>query len=220
MTLRSGREVVGGRGCGPAARPGANLLAGGGLAGSNGLAYAVVGPKVSRVDFGDGRRIVPREDAGIPAGWRAAVAQTSASELALLDASGRRLSTETHGDRRRLRTRKVSPTRPPDARCAITVRGLRPVSARLLTQFPRGLRLAEPAFLSCATTVIYDGTRRYRAAVLLDANHPGARAPALPATPRFMSSRRVGNAWLVVFGGAYAGERARVLDRLSVRRLP
>ena len=78
----------------------------------------------------------------------------------------------------------------------------------------------EPAFLSCATTVIYDGKRRYRAAVLLDANRLRARAPALPATPRFMSGRRVGDAWLVVFGGTSARERALVLDRLSVRRLP
>ena len=68
--------------------------------------------------------------------------------------------------------------------------------------------------------MIYDGERRYRAAVLLDANHPGERAPELPATPRFLSGRRVGNAWLVVFGGTSARERARVLDRLSVRRLP
>ena len=99
------------------------------------------------------------------------------------------------------------------------MRGLRPVSANLLTEFPtRSLGLAEPAFLSCATTVIYDGKRRFRAAVLLDANHPGAEAPSLPATPRFLSGRRVGDAWLVVFGGASAQERARVLARLSVRR--
>jgi hypothetical protein len=221
VTLRSGREVVGGRGCGPAARPGANLLVGGALAGTNGLGYAVVGPEVARVDFGDGRRIVPRPDAGVPTGWRAAVANTGALNITLFDHSGRRVSSETHGDRLHLRTRKVSPTRPPDAPCAITVRGLRPVSASLLTQFPEtSLRLAEPAFLSCATTVVYDGEKRYRAAVLLDANHPGARAPDLPATPRVMSGRRIGNAWLVVFGGTSARERAQVLDRLSVSRLP
>jgi hypothetical protein len=219
VTLRSGADVVGGRGCGPAARPGANLLVGGALMGPNGIAYAVVGPKVARVDFGDGRRIVPRADAGVPEGWRAAVAQTSGSDLKLLDAAGRTLSTQSHGDRQHLSVRKVSPTRPPDARCAITVRGLRPAAANLLTEFPtKSLGLAEPAFLSCATTVIYDGKTRFRAAVLLDANHPGARAPELPATPRFLSGRRVGNAWLVVFGGANATQRARVLERLSVGR--
>jgi hypothetical protein len=216
VTLRSGADGVGGRGCGPAARPGANLLA----AGAMGVAFAVVGPRVARVDFGDGRKVIPRSDPGVPSGWRAAIAQAGEPDIALLDAAGRRLPTETHGSRLELRTEKVSPTRPPDAPCAITVRGLRPVSASLLTQFPKALKLAEPAFLSCATTVIYDGERRYRAAVLLDANHPGAPAPELPATPRFLTGRRVGNAWLAVFGGSSARERARVLDRLSVKRLP
>jgi len=116
-----------------------------------------------------------------------------------------------------LPTRKVNAKHPPKARCAIRTKagsGLRAVSARLLTKF-EALDVVRPSYLSCSTTVLYIGARRYRAALVLNARDLKATTPPLPAAPNSISARRAGPGWLVVFGGR-TNERKRVLRALRV----
>jgi hypothetical protein len=211
--------VGGMRGCGPAGPPGTHMLAGGGMVNTRGgrsVLYAVVDRNVDTVVFG-GRRVKPRDDPATPSGWRIAVARTSGESIGLLDADGRRLSARNAFRGRDPDSVKVDPKNPPNARCAIRAAklpGLRAVSARLLTEIKTRPVIA-PAYLSCATTVYYLGKWRMRAAVLLNAADPHAEAPPLPPN-RFLSVRRAGLGWLVVFG-AHKADREHVLAALRTQ---
>ena len=86
--------------------------------------------------------------------------------------------------------------------------------------------------LSCIDTHYYLHGWPLTAAVLLNAQHPGAPPGPLPgATPipgttgtvdfpaAGLSGRRIGNAWLVVSGGSGTTQRARVLAALRITHL-
>jgi len=210
--------IGGGRGCGSAGLPGSHMLAGGGLVSTRpggSVMFAVVDEAVATVVFG-ATRVIPRVDKAVPPGWRVAVTRTGGEDIVLLDARGRRLAEHEFRGRDR-RGVKVDPDDPPDRRCAIRASkrpGLRAVSATLLTQIETRPAIA-PAYLTCATTVYYLGKWRVRAAVVLNAADPGAPAPPLPPN-RFLSVKRAGPGWLVVFGARRA-DREKVLAALRVR---
>lgn len=226
VAVRGSGFRAGGRGCGPAGPPGTHLIAGGGLIGPQGLMYTVVDRSVASINLSNGRRIIPKRDPGVPAGWRVAVWDVNVlpggqpPDFMLNDAAGRELTARpSTAGRGELPTRKVNAKRPPKARCAIRAKtgsGLRAVSARLLTKFET-LDVVRPSYLACSTTVFYAGNRRYRAAVLLNARDLKATAPPLPSAPNSISARRVGPGWLVVFGGR-AREREHVLASLRATR--
>jgi hypothetical protein len=187
------------------------------------VGYAVVDRQVRQVRLSDGRRITPRRDSGIPAGWRVAVWDVNvapnapAPTFTLHDGSGREVATASRSARDPLPTRKVDAKRPPATRCAIRAEagsGLRARSARLLARFET-FDVVRPSYLSCSTSVFYLGKRRFRAAVLLNARDLLAYAPPLPSTGRLLSARREGRGWLAVYGGT-ARQRGRVLRALSV----
>jgi hypothetical protein len=210
---RAGGGAMGGRGCGPAGPPGTHMLAGGGLIGPGGIAFAVVDPAVATVVFGS-RRVTPRRDPAVPAPWRVAVAPGRSGQLKLLDKDGHELK-EPEYRGRDPRGKAVDPDHPPKARCAIhaaPLPGLRAQSARLLETIATRPAIA-PAYLTCATTVYYLGKWRVRAAVVLSAADPNAPAPPLPPDPD-LDVKRAGTGWLVVFGTDKASRR-EVLAALS-----
>jgi hypothetical protein len=210
--------IGGMRGCGPAGPPGSHQLAGAGMVSARpgrSVLIAVVDERVATVAFGP-RRVTPQADPAVPSGWRVAVSRGGSEFTTLLDKNGRRLDANTFRGRDP-RGVKVDPDDPPDARCAIRASklpGLRAVSARLLTDI-KSRPAISPAYLTCATTVYYLGKWRVRAAMLLDAADPDAPAPPLPPN-RFLSARRQGPGWLVVFS-ARRTDREHVLAALRVR---
>ena len=192
-SIRSRQAVRRPRGCAPAGPPGTNLIAAGGLSdrgwrtrsSSRGRAAST-----SATAAGSSRAADPDVP---PTGARRSPRPAS-RRLTLLDAAGRRPPDRPHAPDSPAPAHRA---RQPDAPAGRAVRDHRARPASGLRapadEFPTALKLVEPAFLSCATTVIYDGERRYRAAVLLDADHPGALAPrASRHRPRFLSVRRVG----------------------------
>lgn len=91
-------------------------------------------------------------------------------------------------------------------------------------------------FLSCIDTTYYLHGWPLEVAVLVNAKDPGHRpgpipgahrVPGHPATmklaagsfPGALTGRRIGQAWLVVQGGASLGQRLGVLDALTIQRL-
>lgn len=222
LALRHGRSGSFGSGCGAAPGPERPQITSIGMLGQRGgITGMVVSADVALVELPDGRRVRPRADQGVPAPWKLVVAtlKDQRSDLRFLDAAGRELPQEDArggwaSGRGRYATDKVSPTRPPDRPCAIRARrlaGLRAVSARLLVRYPsEAPKVAEPAFLSCATTVFYIGRTRLRAAVLVnpfDASQPAALLPGMAAEPAgivatsdLMSAKRAGPGWLAVYG--------------------
>jgi hypothetical protein len=228
-----------GSGCGPAPSPQRAQIIGIAAGGQRGgIAGMVVDGRVATVELPGGRRVTPSADRGVPAPWKiAVVALRGEPRVAtrFLDAQGRRLPDHDPpgswaAGSHRLPTRAVDATDPPELPCAIRagrLHRLRAVSARVLTRFPTGQPdVAQPAFLSCATTVYYLGRTRLRAAVLVDAADSTAQAPLLPgmasepapgaivATGRLLSARRAGPGWLAVFGGT-ASQRAQLVSVLS-----
>jgi hypothetical protein len=144
----------------------------------------------------------------------------------------------------RLAVRSVDPHRPPPGGCAISVRPVRGLSTVretiLRTPPPHTLNPAEPGYLSCASVELRFHRSPVIAAILLDAQHPGQRPPALPNTkplpdspitfvgpgaeevgfPGFdetaqLIARRIGNAWLVIQGPHSLSERKAILQALQ-----
>jgi hypothetical protein len=210
----------------------------------NVVLFAIVDRHVASVRLHDGRTIAPRADRVLPYGWKAVVAFLARQggrfavddlEWTLQDATGAPISTAPnqragtkHAGTATLPTRAVNPRDPPNVRYAIRarpLRGLRAVSARIVTRAPtKPPDVNGRAFRTCATTVYYLHTRRYRAALLVDARDPNRPAADLPGgTPRadglvdasgHLTARRAGTGWLVV-EGPVAHERAIVLRALS-----
>ncbi|MCW3013029.1 MAG: hypothetical protein JWO02_121 [Solirubrobacterales bacterium] len=222
------RGVASGRGCGPAAADGALQIAGGGLGSTSAsglsVGYAVVAARVAALQLPGGRRVRARPDRRLPSGWKAVVwfeRRFETTPPVLLDAAGRRLvdaASRRAGTRaagtRALASLSVDPEQPPRRPCTIQVpraAGLHALSENVLPRLPdREPDAAGRPFLSCASTVVYLHARRYRAAILLDAKQPGARANDLPGQVSVgggtvhafgsLSGRRVGPGRLVVFG--------------------
>jgi hypothetical protein len=98
---------------------------------------------------------------------------------------------------------------------------------------PYPARLIGRTFVSCVDTEYYLRGWPLDAALLLDAAHPGRRPAAIPGLRPLrgargvfggpdsfhgaLTAKRVGDAWLVVAGGASAAQRLRVLGHLTPR---
>jgi hypothetical protein len=221
-------------GCGPAASPERGLIVGVGRYGrAGGTVAAVVSERVAAAVLPGGRRLLARPDPRVPAPSKLILEDVprETGPLRLVDANGRDVpDTDARGSwatsLARLPTRKSDP----DAPCALSVHGdarFRVRSTSVLTKLPKGRDdVVRPSFLSCATTVYYAGRTRLRAAVLLDAADPRAKAPLLPGmdveprgivqTGPFTSATRAGDGWIQVFGKG-AALRKRLLSALTAR---
>jgi hypothetical protein len=239
VALRTRRGPLGaGSGCGPALQASYPQIAGGGMTVSPTwiLSYWIVDRRVAAVRLGDGTRIVPRADAGLPFGWRAAIAfldtrhgraPAAAFTADLIGADGRVLlgGAGRTADAPRgvpsLPARNVDAHDPPARPCVIEHRDL-PHLAAVDQSIVNGA-LARPIDASgrplrtCSAALFRLDGVRLRAAVLVDARDPARPAADLPRAyvPALASARRVGSAWLVVDGGTSVARR-RLLAALTV----
>jgi hypothetical protein len=239
VALRTRRGPLGaGSGCGPALQASYPQIAGGGMTVSptRVLSYWIVDRRVAAVRLGDGTRIVPRADVGLPFGWRAVVAfvgtrrgrmPASALTADLIGADGRVLLADASrtADAPRgvpsLPAREVDAHDPPARPCAIEHRDL-PHLAALDQSIVNGA-LAQPVDASgrplrtCSAALFRLDGARLRAAVLVAARDPTRPAADLPRAyvPALASARRVEGAWLVVDGGTSIARR-RLLAALTV----
>lgn len=81
IVIRKGRQAQsGGNGCGQAPSPERAIIGSAGMyRGTRGIAVTIVDERTASVRIGN-RRIVPRTDPGIPAGWKVAVYTTTATD--------------------------------------------------------------------------------------------------------------------------------------------
>lgn len=240
VVLRTARRpLAAGSGCGPALQASDPQIGAGGMAisATRVLSYWIVDRRVAAVRLADGTRIVPRADAGLPFGWRAAVAFLSArrgrpsagafTAADLLGADGRvllagagRPASAPRGVPS-LPTRAVDAHDPPARPCAIEHRALLHLAALDQTivrgALGRKVDASGRPFRTCSTALFRLDGVRLRAAVLVDARDPGRPAAALPRgyATALASARRVGDAWLVVDGGTSLA-RGRLLAALEV----
>lgn len=219
-------SMPGGSACGSAASPErATIVAGATVSRSAGTYFAVVSERVGTVVLPDGRRLVPRRDPRAPAPWKVVIGTFTGpfGEVRFLDATGREVPSEDpRGSWAAGRGRYPTRRSDPDGPCRMRVPApFRVRSTSVMSSLPAGRDdVARPSFLSCATTVVYDGKVRLRAAILLNAHAPSDTAPLLPGmasepagivdTGRLTSARRAGDGWLMVYG-ADAKLRARLL---------
>jgi hypothetical protein len=126
-------------------------------------------------------------------------------------------------------------TRPRTGACELTQRGLpglRPEWGSTIRSIPTVKTYVGELFVSCVSTEYYLHGWPLTAAVLLDARHPGAMLGPLPGAHPLagtrgivdfaaasLSARRVGNAWLVVQGGADTTQRTQALNALQIKKL-
>ncbi|MEV4419141.1 hypothetical protein AB0L40_04090 [Patulibacter sp. NPDC049589] len=236
--VRVGDRIAGSSGCGGAATTRQPVVAAGGLMdvsrGGTSVLSAVVDRRVSAMRLPSGRRITPVRAPELPDGFRAIVATSDAGDAegdpVFEGRDGRPIPAPTgRSFLPRQATRDASTASARTAPCSIAGTG----SARLGTQ--RVLRSPPTAaprangrpFLTCASVVVRMRGRRFVAAVLLDAKHPGDRPAPLPGAVResdgtyraepALSAVRSRDTWLVVRGVDGAVRRA-VLRRLSVHR--
>ncbi|WCB92057.1 hypothetical protein DSM104299_00739 [Baekduia alba] len=207
--------------------------------------FRIVDRRVAAVLLPDGRRVVPRADPRLPFGWRAVVAfvprhhdRAPRAALTLLDAHDRPIGGPSRPTTDRspaataaLPTVRVDPRDPPRRSCAIAHAPLTHLSA--LTQTIVGVALTRRvdvngrAFRTCAVAVFRLGGVQLRAAVLTDAAGPHRTAAPLPGASPIpghlgastasgnLTARRIGTAWLVVFGQD-PDRRRRLLDALTI----
>ena len=133
----------------------------------------------------------------------------------------------------------AGPTSPPPGACELSQHG----PAGLTAEFGHVIQRIQPVhsatgevFLSCIDTEYYFHGWPLEAAVLLDATHPGRTLRPIPRAdplaghggtievpggsfPGSLTARRVGEAWLVVQGGASLAQRTQVLDALVISKL-
>jgi hypothetical protein len=126
-------------------------------------------------------------------------------------------------------------THPRTGACELTqhgLPGLRPEWGSTIRSIPTVKTYVGELFLSCVSTEYYLHGWPMTAAVLLDARHPGAVLGPIPGADPLagtrgivdfpaasLSARRVGNAWLVVQGGAGTTQRRQALNALQINKL-
>ena len=127
------------------------------------------------------------------------------------------------------------PTHPGPGACELgqsRLPGLTPEWGHTLARITPITSAQGELLLSCIDTHYYLHGWPLTAAVLVNAQHPGAAPGPLPgATPvasatgtvdspgSSLSGRRIGNAWLVVSGGSGTAQRLRVLTALQITQL-
>jgi hypothetical protein len=208
------------------------------------LWYVLTAPRVAAVRVLDGPTVLTRSSARLPFGFRAAVFALPANmptgrapRLTALDAAGRAIPGSFYEAPPEEPVRYWQhPQREPRGRCPLTVRRGSGASARegeILTAIAPDPGIIGHAYLSCVGLGFRLRGSWFKAAVLLDAKHPGAPPAALPdmrpvpGAPGFfdrssafgsegLTARRVGDAWLVVQGEASVSWRVQALRALRV----
>jgi hypothetical protein len=211
-----------------------------------GLWYVLTAPQVAAVHVADGPTVLTRASARLPFGFRAAVFELPAKtpsgrapRLTALDAAGRPIPGSFYETPPKEPARYWQhPQRQPQGRCPLTARPGSGVSVRegmILTAIAPDPGIIGHAYLSCVGLGFRLHGTWFKAAVLLDAKHPGAPPAALPGmrsvpgAPSFLErsspsisedqdlvARRVGDAWLVVAGEAGVSRRVQALRALRV----
>ncbi len=213
-------------------------------------ATVLAAPEVAAVSV-EGRPPVRTQSGGLPYGMRFAVVAVKNAGVtpAAFDVHGRRIATQGFEPAPKPhefegpyapRTWTAPSTPPAGGPCQISasgMSGLTPIGGKVVPQV-KGYRLFEShAFQSCADTYYALGGSTLQAAVLLDAEHPGATPAALPymtasavaagvfdAPGGFMGGGHAGNsnltaerlpgAWLVLTGGSGHAQQLEVLRHL------
>jgi hypothetical protein len=209
-----------------------------------GLWYVLTAPQVAAVRVADGPTVLTRISARLPYGFRAAVFELPAKtpsgrapRLTALDAAGRPIAGSFYESPPKEPAGYWHyPQRQPQGRCPLTARRASGVSVRegmILTAIAPDPGIIGHAYLSCVGLGFRLRGTWFKAAVLLDAKHPGAPPAALPGmrpvpgAPGFLdrsspfvsedfTARRVGDAWLVVQAETSVSRRVQALRALRV----
>lgn len=209
-------------------------------------ATAIAAPDVAAVSV-EGRAPVPTRSGGLPYGMRFATLAVKNDRVTPIayDARGQRITVkgiEPQPKRHEFEGPYAphgwtAPAAPPAGVCEISASGssgLSPVGGRVVWQV-KGYPVYEShAFQSCADTYYVLGKSTLEAAVLLDAEHPGAKPAALPYmrpaagasgvfdvrgafmhSGRNLTAERMPGGWLVVGGGSGPAQQLEVLARLK-----
>ncbi|MGO9902963.1 MAG: hypothetical protein ACLP0J_25490 [Solirubrobacteraceae bacterium] len=220
--------------------------------GEAGLHYVFAAPQVTAVRIAGGPTVRTRTDPTLPLGIKAAVftlpaqATPTGPELTALDAAGRRIpGGESQPPPQEPSESWHVPHVAPRGSCSIAAHrgsGIDPGLGSVLSAITPDPAIRGRAFLSCANVEFILHGRRFGAAVLLDAAHPGTPPADLPEVlpvsghpgmvdrPSAQSdlinqqaniigfaARRIGNAWLVVGGmNTSLAERVSALANLTI----
>jgi hypothetical protein len=126
------------------------------------------------------------------------------------------------------------PAHPLPGVCELSQNGLpslRPEWGHVIKVIPRYRDAVGALFVACIDTEYYMNGWGLKAAILLDARHPGRVLGPIPGavpvmgepgtinTPGGLAARRVGNAWLVVDGGSGLAQRLQALRALRIAKL-
>ncbi len=242
----------GGSCCGPLTHP-AQLLSTSGRGSSPwSTATVLTAPTVTAVSV-EGRAAVPTRSGGLPYGMRYAALPVRSSNVtnvapAAFNARGQRITAagfEPTPKRHEFEGPYAphawtAPAPPPAAPCELSASGLSdlsPVGGDVILQV-KGYRMFESrAFQSCADTYYALDSSTLEAAVLLDAEHPGATPAAFPyvkgapgaagvfdapggimrgghSGSNNLTAERLPGAWLVVTGGSGPAQQLKVLRHL------
>jgi hypothetical protein len=186
------------------------------------LNWVVVSDRVAAVKLG-ATSFVPLPDPELAAGWRAVAVFTRgpASGFRLFDRHGQAINQHGSQPVSPVPVTTVNPSRLPPAVCALgpsTLAGLGTEWEVVANAAPSRGPVVDPVVLFSCARAWYAFPRShavYSAAILLDAQNPARRAPALPGlTPSIRpgdyeeaagtagqtTARRIGNAWLLVQG--------------------
>lgn len=239
----------GGSCCGPLTHPAQLLSTSGRGSGPWSTATLITAPAVAAVSA-EGRAPVPTRSGGLPYGLRYAELLVKSSHVkpVAFNARGQRITAagfepmpKRHQFEGSYAPRAWSaPSPPPVAPCELSatgLSGLSPVGGDVVPRV-KGYRMFETrAFQSCADTYYALDSSTLAAAVLLDAERPGATPAALPsATPapgasgvfdapggimrgragnsNNLTAERLPGAWLVVTGGSGPAQQLRLLRHL------
>ena len=227
--------VTGGSACGGVptpSRPFLQIYGWGGGGSHYETAAPVVDPQVTAILVDGRRRVATVPLPGLPYGLRGArIVTPTDSTLLALDEHAHQIAQHWMNTPLQATVRSWRyPGRPPQGSCQLRAVGLPGLSARggqvasAIRPFPG--QLVGHAFLPCVVTDYYMQHLPLRATVVLDAEHPRARAAALPdfkavrGAPGFFSeggltARRSGNAWLIVGQGCGLAQRMRLLGHLT-----
>jgi hypothetical protein len=198
--------------------------------------------------------LLTRPDRQLPDGYRITIAVeqsvgsrpqlpigSGAPPLVPLDASGKRLPEESRpplvGDHA-VYWRPAGHGAPPAGACEIGTGTLSDARVEFgvvvptIQAFPQ---LIDKTFLSCASTSFFYRGSEVTAAILLDAQHPGAPPTSLPLSApasgapgvltestslsgggQSIAARRIGDAWLIVDSSGRLATRLTILRRLTV----
>jgi hypothetical protein len=240
--------------CGPLTHPAQLLGTSGSGSGPWSTATLITAPTVAAVSV-EGRAPVPTRSGGLPYGMRYAAlpvrnsnVRSAKASLAAFNARGQRITTagvepmpKRHQFEGTYAPRAwTAPSPPPAAPCELSASGLSGLSPLGGDVVPRvkGYRMFETrAFQSCTDTYYALGSSTLEAAVLLDAEHPGATPVTLPYVTRApgaagvfdapggimrgghsgsnnLTAERLPGAWLVVTGGSGPAQQLQLLRHL------